>query len=54
MKAHEATIKLFEDEAANGKDAELKAFATQTLPKLKEDLSHAKELAKAHGGHAAK
>ncbi len=54
VKAHEATIKLFEDEAANGKDAELKAFATQTLPKLKEHLLHAKELAKAHGGDAAK
>jgi putative membrane protein len=54
VKAHEATIKLFEDEAATGKDAELKAFATETLPKLKEHLSHAKELAKAHGGDAAK
>ena len=52
--AHQQTIKLFEDEAANGKDAELKAFATETLPKLKAHLTHAQELAKAHGGDAAK
>jgi putative membrane protein len=52
--AHEQTIKLFEEEAANGEDAELKAFATATLPKLKQHLEHAKALAKAHGGSAAK
>lgn len=53
VKAHEATIKLFEKEASEGKDAELKAFATETLPKLKAHLEHAKALAKAHGGDAA-
>jgi len=53
VKAHEATIKIFEDEAANGKDPELKAFAAETLPKLKEHLAHAQALAKAHGGDAA-
>lgn len=53
VKAHEATIKLFEDEAANGKDTELKAFAAETLPKLKEHLAHAKALVKTHGGDAA-
>jgi putative membrane protein len=53
VKAHEATIKLFEEEAANGKDADLKAFATETLPKLKAHLSQAQALAKAHGGDAA-
>ncbi|MBX8485491.1 DUF4142 domain-containing protein [Pseudomonas cichorii] len=52
VKAHEEAIALFEDEAANGEDAELKAFAADTLPKLKEHLVHAKELAKAHGGDA--
>lgn len=53
VKAHEQTIKLFEDEASTGKDADLKAFATATLPKLKEHLEHAKKLAAAHGGAAA-
>lgn len=52
--AHEQTIALFKKEAAEGKDADLKAFATATLPKLEEHLTHAKALAKAHGGDAAK
>ena len=54
VKAHEATIELFEEQAANGEDAELKAFASETLPKLKEHLVHAKELQAATGGDAAK
>lgn len=53
VKAHEATIVLFEKEAKDGKDAQLKAFAVETLPKLKTHLEHAKALAKAHGGDAA-
>ncbi|WP_397453663.1 DUF4142 domain-containing protein [Pseudomonas sp. NA-150] len=52
VKAHEATIDLFEKEVANGKDTDLTAFATATLPKLKEHLAHAKALAQAHGGDA--
>lgn len=52
VKAHEMTISLFEKEASDGKDADLKAFATETLPKLKGHLEHAKTLAKAHGGNA--
>ncbi|TDV72262.1 DUF4142 domain-containing protein [Pseudomonas sp. LP_7_YM] len=54
VKAHEATIEIFKDEAANGKDAELKAFAQKTLPTLEAHLVQAKALAKAHGGDAAK
>ncbi|MFK3795569.1 DUF4142 domain-containing protein [Pseudomonas sp. NPDC088444] len=54
VKAHEATIELFEKEVSDGKDAELKAFASDTLPKLKTHLEHAKALAKAHGGDAAR
>ena len=53
VKAHEETIALFEKEASEGKDPELKAFASETLPKLKTHLEHAKTLAKAHGGDAA-
>ncbi|RAU47465.1 MULTISPECIES: DUF4142 domain-containing protein [unclassified Pseudomonas] len=53
VKAHEATIELFEKEATDGKDAELKALAQETLPKLKAHLEQAKALAKAHGGDAA-
>lgn len=54
VKAHETTIELFEEEAKDGKDPELKAFATEMLPKLKTHLEHAKKLAAAHGGDAAK
>lgn len=53
VKAHEATIDIFEDEIKNGEDAELKAFAIETLPKLKAHLVEAKKLAAAHGGAAA-
>lgn len=52
VKAHEATIEIFEDEIKNGDDADLKAFATQTLPTLKAHLEQAKALAAAHGGDA--
>jgi putative membrane protein len=52
VKAHEATIEIFEDEIKNGDDDQLKTFATETLPKLKAHLDQAKALAKAHGGDA--
>ncbi|MFS2156661.1 DUF4142 domain-containing protein [Pseudomonas sp. Pseusp122] len=54
VKAHEDAVKLFEEEAAGSEDAQLQAFAKETLPKLKEHLAKAKELAAAHGGDAAK
>jgi hypothetical protein len=41
--AHEQTIELFQ-KAANSKDAELKAFAQKTLPKLQHHLKMAREL----------
>jgi putative membrane protein len=52
VKAHEATIEIFEDEVKNGDDDQLKTFATETLPKLKTHLEQAKALVKAHGGDA--
>lgn len=53
VKAHEATIEIFEDEIKKGNDAELKGFATMTLPTLKAHLEQAKAFAKRHGGDAA-
>jgi putative membrane protein len=41
---HKATIALFEQEAKNGKDADLKAFASKTLPDLQGHLKMAQAL----------
>ena len=38
VKAHENTIKLFQDEANNGQDSDLKSFANQNLPTLQHHL----------------
>ena len=43
---HETTISLFEQQAKTGESAELKAFATKTLPKLQEHLKMARALPK--------
>lgn len=50
VNAHEAAVKLFDEYAKDGKDAELRAFAEQTLPTLRTHLEKARELAHAHGG----
>jgi putative membrane protein len=42
--AHEKTVKLFQKEAAQGKDPEVKAFATRTLPALQHHLAMAQDL----------
>ncbi len=44
VSAHEATIKLFEDAAEDATDADVKKFATDTLPTLKHHLELAKAL----------
>jgi putative membrane protein len=44
IKAHEKDIKLFEKASKDLKDAELKAFATKTLPVLQEHLAQAQKL----------
>lgn len=46
IKEHEKDIKTFEKQAKNGKDPELKAFAGEALPKLREHLDHAKQIQK--------
>jgi putative membrane protein len=44
IRDHKKTIKLFEDEAEDGKDADLKAFASKTLPTLREHLAQVESL----------
>jgi len=41
---HKNTVSLFEKEAKDGKDSDLKAFAAKTLPTLKAHLTMAKSL----------
>lgn len=45
LKAHQDAVALFEREANEGMDPELKAFAAKTLPSLKTHLEHAQRLA---------
>jgi len=47
---HKDAIKPFDNYAQKGDNADLKQFAQQTLPKLKEHLQHARQLPK--GGQA--
>ena len=46
--AHEKTVELFKKEASSSDNAELKAFATKTLPTLEAHLKMAKELQAKH------
>lgn len=48
VKDHKKAVDLFEKQAKNGKDAELKQFAAQTLPTLQEHLKMAQDMEKAH------
>ena len=45
VKDHEEAVKLFEKEAKNGSDADLKKYAEETLPTLKKHLQHARKVA---------
>lgn len=49
VKDHEKDIKEFEKAANKGKDTEVKNFAQQTLPKLREHLQTAQSLAQTTG-----
>jgi putative membrane protein len=42
--AHRAAVELFEKESKDGSNAELKAFATKTLPTIREHLKEAEAL----------
>ena len=44
-KAHKEAVELFDKQAREGSDADLKAFAAATLPKLQAHLEHAQRLA---------
>jgi len=44
VKDHKETVALFEKEAKSGSDANLKAFASETLPTLKEHTKMAEQL----------
>ena len=50
INAHQQAVMLFTSESRNGKDADLKKFATDTLPALQQHLSMAQQLRK--GGAA--
>jgi putative membrane protein len=47
LAAHKGAVALFEEQAKDGKNADLKAFAEKTLPTLRE---HLKEVTKLAGG----
>jgi len=49
VKDHDATVKLFKNEAAKGKDADLKTFAEKTLATLQQHDDMAHQLANAKG-----
>jgi putative membrane protein len=44
VKAHEDTVKLFQEEGTKGKDADVKMWAQKTLPDLQEHLTLAKSM----------
>jgi len=47
VRTHTDAISVFENQIKNGKDAEIRSFADETLPTLREHLKRAEELAKA-------
>ena len=53
VKDHEKTVKLFEKQAQKGESAELKQFASKTLPTLQEHLKMARDIADKTKGEKA-
>lgn len=46
VKAHRSAVKLFTDQAKNGQNADLRSFASKTLPTIEEHLKMAEEIAR--------
>lgn len=46
---HVAAVKVYQDEIANGQDADLKAFATSTLPTIQSHLKMARQISGMRG-----
>lgn len=53
VKDHEKDVAMFEKEAKSGRDAEVKAWAEQTLPTLRDHLKLARETASKTGTHVS-
>jgi len=53
VKDHEEAVKLFQQEAEKGRDAELRQFAERALPTLREHLKMAQQLAKQNSANGA-
>ena len=51
VKDHEMTIALLEKEISSGKDADAKAWATESLPVVKQHATMVKSMAGQHAGH---
>lgn len=52
VQAHEEALKLFQDQAKNGQDPELRAFAAKTVPVIEHHLKMAQEITKGLQGGA--
>jgi putative membrane protein len=46
VKAHQEAVKLFSDEAKNGQNADVRAFAAKALPTIQEHLRMAEEISR--------
>lgn len=44
VQSQQAAVQLFQDEAANGQDPDIKAFAQQTLPTVQQHLTMARQI----------
>lgn len=53
VSAHRKTVRLFERQAKDGRDPELKAFASETLPNLREHLKMVQDLQAGLSGKGA-
>ena len=52
VKAHERMLKLVQDHARKGRDADSRAFATKMVPAVQMHLDMARQLSAGHSGHS--